>query len=348
MPTVAKNKARDELTMIVDAEKENDFVCPSCGKDVSYVKGHQRDDGWCREHFRYYKCGCYGKKYAGSAGGGGGPGESLHHRMRKKQALNYATNRFEAATHGTEVPIGDKQADAVLEFETPSDEYGLGFVIEYQHKNETKDIEAVETVYARHGYTTLWLWESEFRELDDNRPVVELFRGRTCKPFPKGVPEMSDWAQDSEMAESHLRELRQDHFSRVDVTIHREWYVRQSSRSFRSTDWLQLFEFSDGRNRSYIDWKTYKQEQHVEATIYRSWGMPPGYSALTTRDVEPPGNVHDDVQCFNCGSHIYYKEARPHCETCGRLFDLQWNVDTGRISVNSYNYLRSKFNGDTG
>jgi predicted RNA-binding Zn-ribbon protein involved in translation (DUF1610 family) len=190
MPTVAERSDDSDLVMVVDADKSSGFACPDCGADVSHVIGHERGDAWTQEHFRYYNCGCYGDSAVKSdGGGGGGPAEHPLHRRRKLEALNYATNNYEAATHDTERWIGDKRADAVLEFESSHPEYGLGFAIEYQHKNEGKDLEQTETVYARNGFTTLWLWESEFDIEGRKRPEVRLFDGRVCTPFPKGLPE---------------------------------------------------------------------------------------------------------------------------------------------------------------
>jgi predicted RNA-binding Zn-ribbon protein involved in translation (DUF1610 family) len=260
MPTVAERTDDSELVMVVDADKSSGFACPDCGADVSHVVGHERAGDWYQQHFRYRTCGCYGKSPEDSAGGGGGSGESTLHKRRKLEALNYATNKYESASHDTEVWIGEKRADAVLGFETPHEDYGLGFAIEYQHKNEDKDIERTETVYARHSYTTLWLWESEFDIDPRGRPEVRLFDGRVCRPFPKGLPEYAH-----EFAESiglgHLSQIRDgDRYptdTSVPATLPLDWVAENTDPSveqwrsrigdipetvFRDETWENLFD----------------------------------------------------------------------------------------------------------
>lgn len=260
MPTVAERTDDSELVMVVDADKSSGFACPDCGADVSHVVGHERAGDWYHQHFRYRTCGCYGKSPEDPAGGGGGSGESTLHKRRKLEALNYATNRFESASHDTEVWIGEKRADAVLNFDTPNEDYGLGFTIEYQHKNEDKDFEQTETVYARNGYTTLWLWESEFDIDPRGRPEVRLFDGRVCRPFPKGLPEYAHVFPES-IGLGHLSQIRDGSRSPTDTsvpaTLPLDWVAENTDPSveqwrsrigdipetvFRDETWENLFD----------------------------------------------------------------------------------------------------------
>jgi hypothetical protein len=345
MPTVAERTDDSELVMVVDADKSSGFACPDCGADVSHVKGHERAGDWYQQHFRYRTCGCYGKTPEDPTARGGGSGESTLHKTRKLEALNYATNKYESASHDTEVWIGEKRADAVLQFDSPDDEYGLGFAIEYQHKNEDKDLDQTETEYAQNGYTTLWLWESEFNHTDQNRPEVNLFDGRVCKPYPKGVPEPKQWMQGALTVDHLLKHWRDERCGRIEVTIHSDWFEMMPSKRFRSFEWVDLF-----RDHPWYKAKRYIRRARplndvrvppIKATFYNHWGEPPNFHRADS-DIDPPDNVFDDVQCRDCTHYIHYTEAPKFCKTCGTEFDLWWNLKTGRISNTAYGHLKKR------
>jgi hypothetical protein len=50
--------------------------------------------------------------------------------------------------------------------------------------------------------------------------------------------------------------------------------------------------------------------------------------------LKPPQTGFDDIQCHECGSYNYWKNAGKECG-CGAEYDWEWNVLTDRISRSS-------------
>jgi len=243
MPYVAQNTDDDELTMVEAADPLANFGCPDCGATVAYVREHHRENthGTVSAHFRYGGCGCAGVKKPDSTmstSTSGGSGESQLHKERKWTALQAALNRYEHSSYELEKKIGDKRADAVLEFAEPHSEYGRGLVIEYQHKNEGKDIVGTERHFARHEYTTLWIWEDQFNSLD-GVPDVDLFDGRVCTPWPYAVPERSTWTGTHEL--SLPRDAQETQKVSVPATFPRHWFWPTPYEHWEDEGWSEAF-----------------------------------------------------------------------------------------------------------
>lgn len=248
MPFVAKNCDTDEVVITNDADPLANFACLDCDQTVAYVREHHREgvDGTVSAFFRYDNCGHLGitpseSDYTGS--GGGGSGESKIHKRRKWTALQVALNRFDHSDYSTEKHIGSKRADAVLEFDEPHEEYGRGLVIEYQHKNESKDIVKTERHFAEYEYTTLWLWEDQFKSLD-GVPEADLFGGRVCTPWPYAVPEQSEWSglNPYKFPGEHLA-INPDytHSSEVPATVYKDWILPTTREYLDAHDWDAAF-----------------------------------------------------------------------------------------------------------
>ena len=56
---------------------------------------------------------------------------------------------------------------------------------------------------------------------------------------------------------------------------------------------------------------------------------------LITADLSRPPTRFDDVQCLGCGNYRYAPNAGLLCPTCGKPYDWEWNVQTGRIKESS-------------
>jgi hypothetical protein len=48
-----------------------------------------------------------------------------------------------------------------------------------------------------------------------------------------------------------------------------------------------------------------------------------------------PANPFDDIQCQHCGHYKPVSDASKVCDECNTLYDLSWNVETGRVSTES-------------
>ena len=250
MTSVAINTNTDELQFIEAADPEGDYACVECREPCEYVRSHTRDlssgdTTRVKAYFRLSNCTC-GSGTPGSSngggGGGGGGGETPLHERRKAEAMNEATDRFDIEFFDTEVYIGEKRADAVVEFANGHEDYGKGLVIEYQHKNEGKDIEATEQHFAQHEYTTVWLWEEQFT-FGGNRPDIDLFGGRVYTPWPDAVPPESEWWQPSDVPKQTLRGLIGDlptGYSTTETPVPTDYYD-DHARDALDAYWDRLF-----------------------------------------------------------------------------------------------------------
>lgn len=253
MPYIAENDDTSEIVIVEDADPLANFVCPDCYQPVAYVRAHSRAGvGMVSAFFRYDNCSHAGitpsESTAGGPGSEGSCGESSIHKQRKWTALQAAIEKFDHSSYSTEKDIGSKRADAVLELQEPHKEYGRGFVIEYQHKNESKDIVATERHFAKFEYTTLWLWEDQFASLD-GVPEVDLFEGRVCTPWPYAVPEVDDWfglghgELRKKWKNAHKNDLTE---SAVPATICKDWVVPTPKEYWRDRGWDSGFRSPDG------------------------------------------------------------------------------------------------------
>jgi len=250
MAGIAKHQQTEELHPANEANSHEKYLCPHCDAPASHVRSHIRetpsgDSTRVSPHFRFYDCkhGMQTERSA-SAGNpsGGGSGESPLHRRRKVQAMNVLLDVFETERCETECYIGEKRCDAVVLLADPHEQYGKGFVVEYQHKNEQKDIEAVERHYASHNFTTLWLWEEQFT-FSGLVPDVDLFGGRVFKPWPQVVPDCEEW---SGTANRHrLRAMiGTGTTTRVDATLKMSFVLPTEREYWQQQPWQARFGFS--------------------------------------------------------------------------------------------------------
>lgn len=286
MPFVAKNHDTGDVVITDDADPLANFVCLDCDQTVAYVREHQREgvDGTVSAFFRYDNCGHLGitpseSEYNGS--GGGASGESKIHKRRKWTALQVALNRFDHSQYSTEKHIGAKRADAVLEFDEPHEEYGRGLVIEYQHKNESKDIVETERHFAEYEYTTLWLWEDQFKSLD-GVPEVELFGGRVCTPWPYAVPKQPEWTGTNPHSfpiEIVAIEDNYEHSIEIPATIYKDWVTQTPRDYWRDHEWDAAFrspngKYAERKHRAQAAISQRPTTLTVEATIPHDWYWP--------------------------------------------------------------------------
>lgn len=276
----AHHTESEEIHFVAQADPEADYSCIDCEEPVEYVRGHNRKHpsgtvSTVSAHFRYSNCSHgtvdHTKRQGPSGGGGsGGGGESQLHKQRKRAALQEALQRFSSSDYDTEYTIGSKRADEVIIFEDPHEEYGKGLVIEYQHKNEGKDIPETEKHFARHEYTTVWLWEEQYN-FSSQIPEIDLFGGRVYTPWPDAVPPQDDWnglGHDTLKRESwaNAHENGLTTFE-VPATVIRDWVVPSQQEYWDRRPWPDRFDEPD---QFLIGWDYAK----VEATIPAEWIIP--------------------------------------------------------------------------
>jgi hypothetical protein len=174
---------------------------------------------------------------------GGGSGESNLHARRKMQAMRALLDRFDHERYTTEEYIDGKRCDALVVLEDPHETYGNGFVVEYQYKNEQKDIEATERHYARNNLTTLWLWEDEF-SFEGVVPDVDLFDGRVFTPWPQTVPTCDEWSGISSSRYRLQAMIGKGTTTRVDATLRGSFVMPSEQEYWQKTLWLARFSSS--------------------------------------------------------------------------------------------------------
>jgi len=279
MPNIALNPETDDIVLVQSATADAEYECPDCEAKASFVRSFIRQNPSGKEtrvrpHFRYPNCGCYGKSTVedrqGGGNGGGGGGESSLHKRRKKSALAEALSRFQDTHHETEMWVGEKRADAVLVFEDGHEKYGKGLAIEYQHKNENKDITETEREYAQNEFTTIWLTEEQY-DFSSLTPEIDLFGGRVYTPWPDAVPKQENWSglgKNSEVrkkwSEAKYRGLTD---SEVPATIIKDWVLPTTAEYWQSEDWKARF--SEPKS-TMLQWDYSK----VPATIPKDWVLP--------------------------------------------------------------------------
>lgn len=362
MPNIALNPETGDIVLVQSATADVSYVCPDCESEASFVRSFLRQDPSGKEtrvrpHFRYPNCGCYGKSTVedrqggGNGGGGGGGGESTLHKRRKKTALAEALERFEDSYHETEKPIGEKQADAALVFEDGHEKYGKGFAIEYQHKNENKDIDETEREYARNEFTTIWLWEEQY-DFTQLTPEIDFFGGRVYTPWPDAVPKQEAWSglgKNSklrrEWSKAKTRDLAE---SEVPATIVKDWVVPTTGEYWESQEWDARFRgaephsvnnethsYSVEAKAPFIKWISENQNGEYWKEIKRAAQLGQKKVKDNPEYISKPKTGFDDVQCHRCEKYLFWQEAGARCKNCGAKFDWEWNIATGRISPDS-------------
>lgn len=148
MPFVAERDGDLVTPNMVDTETA--VVCPACGEEMTVRIEHERDDSFVARHFVH------------------GPdtdcdGESDKHLRMKAIAHSKLAVEYPDAEVTAEEPVGDRQADLVVEFPEPREPLGRGIAVEVQHRNKSKDREATTEHYHAHGYSTLWLYDYHYR-----------------------------------------------------------------------------------------------------------------------------------------------------------------------------------------
>lgn len=195
MPYIALHN--DRKIAPKQAPTDESVTCPECGGNMR-VRGPY-SDGRARHFWHIDNLG----------GGKGGPGnpcetvaESDKHKKWKSLAAdrllhyfgdNCRTCRMEMQLDAPESEKDHRIADALLLFDERDPQLGQGIVVEVQHKNESKDIDATTTDYLANDIAVVWTDGSDF---GDNRMLLneKNIRQRARNTaWPQNVPTVADW-----------------------------------------------------------------------------------------------------------------------------------------------------------
>lgn len=231
--------------------KGEDVICPSCGGTLR-VRGPFKD-GRVRHFWHTDNLG------GGSGGGGGGidcesVAESDEHAVWKSIAADALEVMFEDRVQSCrmemqlDAPVSNakyRQADAIVLFEDRDEQLGQGVVIEVQHKNKSKNKEAVTKDYIEQDLSVVWTTGDDF-DTDANRmALLEAdLRARARRAvWPDLTPPAWEWSSYEWLLDwqnrSHGLSLPSVSFSEGEELICSATIPNQYF--YRRTEWSQLF-----------------------------------------------------------------------------------------------------------
>lgn len=177
MPFVAQDPDSGEAIrakyVTEDFNIEEILECPYCEAPLKYRRRATGSDGNTlrRGHFWHFE------NAGGGAGGGGcaAGGESAEHEKWKLAIAELVEEKYDSSAIYVEKEIGPRRADVALE----TDKAVCDFVIEYQHKNATKDYAGATADYIHNGYGVFWVFNTDndykamFRAKEALEPILE-------------------------------------------------------------------------------------------------------------------------------------------------------------------------------
>jgi len=154
MPWVAKTTDGDRIAP-EEADPDAQYECPVCDDILTTRCPWNRADSMVAKHF------WHSKKADTEC-----TGESDRHKRMKSIAMSKAKQRWPDAAVTWESSVGNRRADVLVDFDGLRSGLGRGVSIEVQHKNTTKDVEAVTADYRDNGFSVLWLYGDAYSESD--------------------------------------------------------------------------------------------------------------------------------------------------------------------------------------
>jgi hypothetical protein len=106
----------------------------------------------------------------------------------KSIAMAKASDRWPDATVSWESEVSTRRADVLVTFLDSHERHGDGIAIECQHKNESKNIEAVNRDFLEKRHSVLWLYDEHFEKND-----VDLEAGNWNIWWAHQIPEHNKW-----------------------------------------------------------------------------------------------------------------------------------------------------------
>jgi len=179
MPFIAHTD-QGEAIAPAQANPDSSYTCPSCESELRVRSSHERGETFVSRHFWHV---------SPSGSSVDCEGESDKHRRMKSIAMSKASNRWPDSIVSWESTVGDRRADVLVEFPEKHPRYGNGVAIECQHKNESKDIQVVESDFTDRGYSVLWLYDEQYSGKD-----VDLDAGEWIVWWANEVPDIEEWS----------------------------------------------------------------------------------------------------------------------------------------------------------
>ncbi|WP_324666071.1 hypothetical protein [Haloarcula sediminis] len=192
------------------------------------------------------------------SGGGGAACESVAesdiHLKWKSLAADQLEEAFEGTVKDCEMekrlaaPESDKNhrsGDAVVTFEQRDSQLGQGVVVEVQHKNESKDIDAATADFIAQDYAVVWTDKADFGSDQWRMAEIDIRARAQEAAWPEQVPEQTVWWQPGQNHRAHQSEWqaarRELQLVDVPATLPREWHDEQARELWEQQSWHELF-----------------------------------------------------------------------------------------------------------
>jgi ribosomal protein S27E len=269
----------------------------------------------------------------------------------------------------------DRRADALVRFDERDEQLGNGLIIEVQYKNKGKDRRATERDYLAQDYAVVWVTPDDYEDnelthtersirLTARHAAIDHFH--TFAKIPHDAPEpvsdtldlsLTDAVAPATIIKDWVIESPREH-----------WKSEGWDAAFRSPDghYAEQNHTASGlvaslpastkptasvpepaRDRLLYDSDRWVRQKHDNAEFFQPLVFDPSLpfsfvfehlsnsDKLITADLSRPPTRFDDVQCLGCGNYQYAPNAGLLCPTCGKPYDWEWNVETGRIKQES-------------
>ena len=162
-----------EVVVPTMVESQEPVTCPECQRTMYVRDGPDR-----ARHFVHVD------DSAGASCPGPGEGESATHRRCVALAVAALHETFgsQASRCAPEVDLDvsmsgsgnqTRRADALVEFDSVNQYFGLGLVVEVQHRHHDKEVQMTTHDYLSAGYSVVWLSSDVFGDEQLDYSVVE-------------------------------------------------------------------------------------------------------------------------------------------------------------------------------
>ncbi|RLM41310.1 hypothetical protein DVK00_20195 [Haloarcula sp. Atlit-47R] len=212
-------------------------------------------------------------------------------------------------------PHSDKKrrfGDAVITFEKRDSQLGRGVVVEVQHKNESKDIDAATADFIEQDYAVVWTDADDFGKHQWRMAEVDVRSRAQEAAWPEWVPSQSEWWQPPYSHRAHQQEWHtaweELPSGEVPATLPPEWYDQKARYLWKQQSWDTLFPAWVEQGKEEYPATEYQAEVRDEVVDQSDLviSLPPdviepivfrtvSWERLFARGTEPPYSERSDV-----------------------------------------------------
>ncbi len=247
--------------------------------------------------------------------------ESDKHLKWKSLAADRLESVFESNIENCQMekelsaPYSNKNrrfGDAVVTFEERDPQLGRGVVVEVQHKNESKDIDATTADFIKQGYAVVWTGEADFGRYRWRMAEIDIRSRAKEAAWPGWVPAQTEWWHPSYSHSAHQQEWhtawQELPSGEIPATLPPDWYDQTARDLWKQQSWDTLFPTWVEQGKEEYPATEYRAEvrEEVGGELDLIVSFPPNviepkvfrtvsWERLFTRGTEPPYSERSDV-----------------------------------------------------